>query len=69
MLNRRSEDLYTSLRKTLVERIRDKEPTVRAQAAVALAKLSSAEDVSELDEDETPLIEIVVDAMTYDTSA
>ena len=64
-----SEDLYASLRKALIDRLRDKEAAVRAQAAAALAKLSFSEDTSELDDDETPLIEIVIEAMTYDTSA
>ena len=36
-----------------MERLRDKEATVRSQAAVALSKLAFTEDSSELDEDET----------------
>ena len=54
------EDLYNNLRKALIDRLRDKEATVRAQAAAALAKLSFSEDTEELDEDETPLIDIVM---------
>ncbi|KAH9930472.1 nuclear condensing complex subunit [Epithele typhae] len=62
------EDLYAKLRSALVGRLSDKESNVRAQAAVALAKLSFSEDVSELEADETPIVEMLVDTMTYDTS-
>ncbi len=63
-----SEDLYARLRATLLDRLRDKEGPIRAQAAVALSKLSFTEDLDELDEDDTPILDIVLDALAYDTS-
>ncbi|KAI0747199.1 nuclear condensing complex subunit [Daedaleopsis nitida] len=62
------EDLFKHLRATLMERLRDKEPTIRAQAAISLSKLSNAEDPSELDEDEPTMFDAVLEAMAYDTS-
>ncbi|RDX45406.1 hypothetical protein OH76DRAFT_1420865 [Lentinus brumalis] len=62
------EDLYARLRATLLDRLRDKEGPIRAQAAVALSKLSFTEDLDELDEDDTPILDIVLDALAYDTS-
>ncbi len=63
-----SEDLYAHLRATLLERLRDKEANIRAQAAIALSKLSFTEDPSEVDEDETTILAAVLDAMAYDPS-
>ncbi|KAL1941783.1 hypothetical protein VTO73DRAFT_6783 [Trametes versicolor] len=63
------EDLYTNLRATLLDRLRDKEPTVRMQAVIALTKLSYSEDPSELDEGEPSILETILDAMAYDTSS
>ncbi|OSD02558.1 hypothetical protein PYCCODRAFT_1367188 [Trametes coccinea BRFM310] len=62
------EDLYTDLRSTLLDRLRDKEPTVRTQAVIALSKLSFSEDPSELEEGEPTILETILDAMAYDTS-
>ncbi|KAI9061537.1 ARM repeat-containing protein [Trametes sanguinea] len=62
------EDLYTDLRSTLLDRLRDKEPTVRTQAVIALSKLSLSEDPAELDEGEPTILETILDAMAYDTS-
>lgn len=39
-----SEDLYQQLRCSLFERIKDKESSVRIQAATALSRLQSADD-------------------------
>ncbi|KAI9060469.1 hypothetical protein FKP32DRAFT_1605341 [Trametes sanguinea] len=64
------EDLYTGLRSTLLDRLRDKEPTVRTQAVIALSKLSfsQAEDPVDLDEGEPTILETILDAMADDTS-
>ncbi|KAH9921582.1 nuclear condensing complex subunit [Amylocystis lapponica] len=62
------EEQYLSLRSILMERVRDKEPTIRVQAVAALAKLSASEDVSELDDDEPSIAEVLIDTLTYDTS-
>ncbi|KAI8971320.1 nuclear condensing complex subunit [Trametes punicea] len=62
------EDLYTDLRATLLERLRDKEPTVRTQAVIALSKLSFSEDPSELEDGEPTILDTITEAMAYDTS-
>ena len=64
----RSEDLYARLRATLLDRLRDKEATIRAQAGAALSKLSLTEDLDELDEDDSSILEVVLDALAYDPS-
>ncbi|KAI0824958.1 nuclear condensing complex subunit [Trametes gibbosa] len=63
------EDLYASLRSTLLDRLRDKEPTVRMQAVIALTKLSYSEDPSELEDGEPSILDTILDAMAHDTSA
>ncbi|KAI0777818.1 nuclear condensing complex subunit [Trametes elegans] len=63
------EDLYTELRATLLDRLRDKEPTVRTQTVIALSKLSFSEDPSELAEGESTILDTIIDAMAYDTSS
>lgn len=63
-----SEDLYSHLRATLLERLHDKEAIVRAQAATSLAKLSFSEEQSDLEEDEPTILEAVLDAMAHDPS-
>ncbi|KAI0360255.1 ARM repeat-containing protein [Trametes cingulata] len=62
------EDLYTNLRATLLDRLRDKEPTVRTQAVIALSRLSYSEDPSELADGEPTILETILDAMAYDSS-
>ncbi|KAH9887359.1 nuclear condensing complex subunit, partial [Cubamyces lactineus] len=62
------EDLYTNLRATLLDRLRDKEPTVRTQAVIALSKLAFSEDPSELEEGEPSILDSILDTMAYDTS-
>ncbi|KAL6308311.1 nuclear condensing complex subunit [Sparassis latifolia] len=63
------EDLYLSMRTSLLERIRDKEPPIRAQTVLALSKLAPSENIAELEEDETSIQELLLDTLTYDTSA
>lgn len=64
-----SEDLYLLLRETLLNRSRDKEAAVRVQAAIGLAKLQSGEDEDDLEEDEEPLSEVLLDLLRYDPAA
>lgn len=45
-----SEKLYSKLRKLLIERLNDKESSVRLNAAIALSKLYGGEDTAELDQ-------------------
>lgn len=63
-----SEDMYSSLRSSLMERARDREPPIRVQAIIALSKLAGSEDISEVEEGEQTILEVLVDALTYDIS-
>lgn len=50
----------------MLERIRDKESSVRVQAAIALSKLCGSEE----NPDEEPKItDIIIDVLTYDSAA
>ena len=51
---------------SLLERLRDKDS---AQAAVALAKLYSTQNPEGIVEDETFILDVVLEAMAYDTSS
>jgi condensin complex subunit 3 len=56
----------------LLERVRDKEATVRMQAVVALAKLQDADEPDSDDEeqdDEPSVSEVLVDVLTHDPAA
>jgi hypothetical protein len=64
-----SEDMYTSLRVALLERVRDKEPFVRVQAVAALAKICGSEDLEELGEGEQTATEVLEDLLAHDPSA
>ena len=64
-----SDDLYVDLRASLFDRLRDKEPIVRAHAATALCALMPTEDPRDLGEDEPTILEMLVETMTYDTAA
>lgn len=55
------------LRQCLLERSRDKESAVRVQAALGLAKLQSADD--EEDEDEESIAQVLLDLLRYDPAA
>jgi len=62
-----SDDLYTELKESLVERLRDKEAAVRTQAIFALSKFQGDED----DEGDTEdnVVQKLVDLMQHDPSA
>ncbi|WVQ85926.1 hypothetical protein IAT38_008094 [Cryptococcus sp. DSM 104549] len=68
-LGEMDDDLYILLRKSLLERVRDKEASVRVQATLGLAKLQSGEDVDDLEEGEEPLGEVLLDLLRYDPAA
>ncbi|KAI0634669.1 nuclear condensing complex subunit [Trametes polyzona] len=63
------EDLYGTLRTTLLDRLRDKERAVRMQAVIALTKLSYSEDPSDLKEGEQTILQTLFDTMACDPSA
>jgi condensin complex subunit 3 len=64
-----SEDLYILLRKSLLARAADKEAAVRVQAALGLAKLSSGEDVDDLEESQVPLQKVLISLLRHDPAA
>jgi condensin complex subunit 3 len=64
-----SEDLYILLRKSLLARAADKEAAVRVQAALGLAKLSSGEDVDDLEEGQVPLQKVLISLLRHDPAA
>jgi condensin complex subunit 3 len=65
------EDLFNLLKTSLLERVRDREPHVRVQAVIALAKLqnatNAADDSSETEQDAAT--RALLDAMAHDSSA
>lgn len=64
-----SEDLYTSLRQSILERIQDKESSVRVQAVIAIGKLQKGETPEEFEGNEVALVDVLCDVMQYDPSA
>ncbi|KAF9937107.1 hypothetical protein BGZ65_001802 [Modicella reniformis] len=65
---RLSDDLYTQLKESLMERVRDKEAAVRVQAVFALSKLQGGEEEeSAISEDN--VVQKLVDLMQHDPSA
>jgi condensin complex subunit 3 len=62
------------LKGALLERVRDKESTVRMQAVVALSKLQTADDEEESDDDDTEVeatrvADVLIDVLTHDPAA
>jgi len=57
------------LRACLLDRTKDKESSVRVQAAIALSKLAGSEDPDDLEENEMEAIEVLMDMLQYDISA
>ncbi|EPQ52389.1 chromosome condensation complex protein [Gloeophyllum trabeum ATCC 11539] len=62
------EDLYTQIRESLLDRLRDKEPFVRVQAVIGLAKLYGTEDPADLEDGEPPVVEVLLDTLAHDPS-
>ena len=62
-----SEDLYTLLRASLLERARDKDSNVRLQAIIALARLQRGEEGSgDVPDDQENLTDFLIDILQYD---
>ncbi|GBE88890.1 hypothetical protein SCP_1402980 [Sparassis crispa] len=61
------EDMYASLRENLIERVRDRESSIRALAIVGLSKLLGGEDPNDLPEDEPSILDVLLDSLCYDT--
>ena len=64
-----SDDLYVTLRSSLLDRSRDKDTAVRVQAALGLAKLQDGEDEEDLEEGEESLAQVLLDLLRYDPAA
>ncbi|KAI0040302.1 ARM repeat-containing protein [Auriscalpium vulgare] len=63
------EGMYSDLRSSLLKRVRDKEPTIRVQAVIALSKINGTEDPDELDEGEQSVSDVLEDMLRHDPSA
>ena len=69
-----SDDSFQHLKNALLERVRDKESSVRLQAVVALSKLQEAdEDEDDEDDDEEEekksVSEVLIDILNHDSAA
>ncbi|SCV72496.1 BQ2448_4033 [Microbotryum intermedium] len=62
------DDTYQLLKQALLERVRDKESTVRMQAVVALAKLQEADEADD-DDEELRVSDVLIDVLTHDPAA
>ncbi|KAA1474990.1 ARM repeat-containing protein [Dentipellis sp. KUC8613] len=63
------EATYELLRAALMERVRDKEPTVRVQAVIALSKLCGTENPDDIEEGEPTALEVLEGILAYDPTA
>ncbi|OOQ88988.1 nuclear condensin complex subunit 3 [Penicillium brasilianum] len=64
------DELYHTIRQGMLKRIRDKEPSVRVQAVIGLARLTGNEDDEDgPDDNSTALLEKLIEIMQNDTSA
>lgn len=62
-----SDDLYTQLKSSLMERVKDKESAVRVQAVFALSKFQGGED--EFGDNEDNVVQKLVDMIQHDMSS
>ncbi|WVO20456.1 uncharacterized protein IAS62_001753 [Cryptococcus decagattii] len=68
-LGEMDDDLYILLRKSLLDRSKDREASVRVQAALGLSKLQSGEEEEDLEEGQEPLVDVLLDLLRYDPAA
>lgn len=61
-----SEDAYALLRQGLFDRLKDKEPSVRALGVVALSKLVGSADPEESDEEDRLTLQTLLDCLSKD---
>ncbi|KAJ9118074.1 hypothetical protein QFC24_006346 [Naganishia onofrii] len=66
----RSDDLYATLRSSLLERARDKEVPVRIQATLGLARLRAGDDPDDEreDDEEEDLGQVLLDMLRFDSA-
>ena len=50
----------------MTERLRDKEPLIRAHCVAALSKIAASEDPDDLEDDEEPLLTLLLHSLFYD---
>ncbi|KAJ3774574.1 nuclear condensing complex subunit [Lentinula raphanica] len=62
------ESTYNHLRDNLIERLCDKEPLVRAHAAIGLSKLVGTEDPEEIRKGEKTCLDLLLECVQYDTA-
>ncbi|KAK2461194.1 hypothetical protein APHAL10511_006721 [Amanita phalloides] len=62
------EEIYTELRTALLDRVHDKEPAVRVQTVISLAKLAGSEDPAEVNDGESSVLDVLTDTLSYDSS-
>lgn len=62
------DDLYHTIRQGLLKRLRDKEPSVRVQAVMGLGRLAGNDEEDEDNDDNSALLEKLIDIMQNDTS-
>ncbi|KAE9404610.1 hypothetical protein BT96DRAFT_955565 [Gymnopus androsaceus JB14] len=63
------ESTYNQLRDNLIDRLCDKEPLIRAHAAIALSKLVGTENPDELTRGEKTCLDLLLECVRYDTAA
>ena len=61
--------MYTELRASLLERLSDKEPLVRVHSVASLSLLAASEDPYDLDDDEPPILNSLLEVLFYDPAA
>ena len=64
-----SEEVYTLLRTSLLDRIHDKEPPIRIQAVVGLSKLCGSEDPDDIDDGEQTATDFLLEVLSSDPAA
>ncbi|KAI3616327.1 condensin subunit cnd3 [Moniliophthora roreri] len=62
------EETYNLIRENLIQRLNDKEGLIRAHSVVALSKLIGTEDSDELEDGESTVEELLLDALCYDSA-
>lgn len=74
LASRFSDNTYQHLKAALLERVRDKESTVRMQAVVALSKLQEADEPDDDDDEEEDnpehnVTQVLMDVLMHDPAA
>ncbi|KAG8801371.1 hypothetical protein FRC16_000627 [Serendipita sp. 398] len=62
------EDLYNVLRRSILERVLDKESSVRVQAVIAIGKLHKGESPRDADDEDVSLVDVLCDVLQHDVS-